>query len=99
MGTLYVLLPIFGCFTVGGHAGYAVYFPELFPTRLRSTGSGFCFNGGRLAAASILLVRGWLQSDLGMSLEDTASLLSVLFLVGAAILYFLPETKGMELPE
>ena len=38
------LLPIFGFFAQGIHAGYAVYFPELFPTHLRATGAGFCFN-------------------------------------------------------
>ena len=31
--------------------GYAIYFPELFPTRLRSTGTSFCYNVGRLVAA------------------------------------------------
>ena len=31
--------------------GYAIYFPELFPTRLRSTGTSFCYNVGRYAAA------------------------------------------------
>ena len=48
-GLLWWALPVFGFFTTGMHAGYAVYFPELFPTRLRGTGGGFCFNGGRLA--------------------------------------------------
>ena len=39
-----MILPIYGFFALGIHAGYAVYFPELFPTRLRGTGTGFCFN-------------------------------------------------------
>jgi MFS family permease len=47
---LLFLLPIFGFLTLGMHAGFAVYFPELFPTHLRATGTGFCFNGGRLLA-------------------------------------------------
>ena len=25
-------------------AGYSIYFPEMFPTRLRGTGVGFCYN-------------------------------------------------------
>lgn len=101
LGPLWVLwpaLPVFGYFTTGMHAGYAIYFPELFPTRLRGTGSGFCFNGGRLLAAPILIVSGWMQKDLGMSLSDTASVLSLLFLAGAAVLLFAPETKGKDLP-
>jgi hypothetical protein len=92
-----VFLPLFGFLTLGMHAGYAVYFPELFPTRLRSTGAGFCFNVGRFTAAPVLFLGGWLQSTEGLSLQNSASLLSPLFLVGAALLIFAPETKGKEL--
>src|SRR5262249_42846526 len=31
---LWLLLVLFGFWTLGMHAGYAIYFPELFPTRL-----------------------------------------------------------------
>lgn len=95
---LWAALPVFGYFTTGMHAGYAIYFPELFPTRLRGTGGGFCFNGGRLLAAPILIVSGWMQKELHMSLADTASVLSLLFLLGAGVLAFAPETKDQELP-
>jgi MFS family permease len=94
---LWSALPTFGFFTTGMHAGYAVYFPELFPTRLRGTGGGFCFNGGRLLAAPILvlnaLMRGW-----GVSVSDSGALVGLLFLVGAVVLLFAPETRGRELP-
>jgi MFS family permease len=94
-------LPVFGYLTLGQHAGYAIYFPELFPTRLRGTGGGFCFNGARILAASILILRGWMRSErgLGLSLENTVSILSLLFLVGILILWAAPETKGQALPE
>src|SRR6185295_18282967 len=39
-GMLLAFLPFYGFVTVGIHAGYAVYFPELFPNHLRSTGAG-----------------------------------------------------------
>jgi MFS family permease len=94
-----VFLPIFGFLTLGMHAGYAVYFPELFPTRLRSTGGGFCFNVGRLLAAPILFLSGWMQKDWGYTLGDAASLLSLLFLLGALLLLLAPETRGRDLPE
>jgi MFS family permease len=96
-----LFLPVFGFLTLGMHAGYAVYFPELFPTALRSTGAGFCFNVARLLAAPILLVSGWLkkQAQWGFSLEKTAALLSLLFLAGIALLAAAPETRGQELPD
>jgi MFS family permease len=93
-----VVLPIFGFLTLGMHAGYAVYFPELFPTRLRSTGGGFCFNAGRLLVPPILFVSGWLQRDWHLSLANAATLLSLLFPVGALLLLLAPETKGRDLP-
>ena len=99
VGALLVALPIFGFLTLGMHAGYAIYFPELFPTRLRGTGSGFCFNVGRILAAPILVLRGLMQETWGLSMPDAASVLSLLFLVGAFLLLFAPETKGCELPE
>ncbi|MGI8546408.1 MAG: MFS transporter [Gemmatimonadaceae bacterium] len=94
---LVVALPIFGMLTLGMHAGYAIYFPELYPTRLRGTGTGFCFNAGRAAAAPIVFLVGWLQSSYGISLPNVSASASLLFLVGAAVLAFAPETRGREL--
>ncbi|MCA9078067.1 MAG: MFS transporter [Planctomycetaceae bacterium] len=94
---LYGLLPLFGFLTLGMHAGYAIYFPELFPTRLRGTGTGFCFNGGRIAAAPILYLSGWMKNDWGYSLSQACILLSLLYLLGLVVLLFAPETRGREL--
>jgi MFS family permease len=95
--TLIIVLPVFGFFTLGMHAGYAVYFPELYPTRLRGTGAGFCFNAGRVVAGSVLLGFGGLQTLLGLPLAILA--LSGLFLLGLILLAFAPETRGRPLPE
>jgi hypothetical protein len=92
-----VLLPLTAFFVVGMHAGYAIYFPELFPTRLRATGSSFCFNVGRSVAAVMLLVRGQLRDLLG--LRWAVTVMASLFLVGLVLLFFAPETKDAELPE
>lgn len=99
LSLLYIALPIFGFLTLGMHAGYAIYFPELFPTRLRGTGSGFCFNGGRIAAAPMLFAVGWLRNSYGFTLGDACSTLSLLYLVGAVVLIFAKETRGQELME
>ena len=91
------LLPVMAFFVVGMHAGYAIYFPELFPTRLRATGSSFCFNLGRVVGAAAVLVRGSLGAWLG--LRHAVVAMGSLFLVGLVILVFLPETRGQNLPE
>src|SRR4029077_8475551 len=89
-GQLLVLLPIFGFLTLGLHAGFAIYFPELFPTHLRATGTGFCFNVGRTLAATMLFFSGWLKAHLDLRLA--ISLLALLFLLGLIVVRFLPET-------
>lgn len=97
---LLIVSPVFGFFTLGMHAGYAVYFPELFPTRLRSTGASFCFNMARLIVMPTLLVFAFLQSDgLGFSLEQAILAMGSLFLVGAVVALLGPETRGQPLPE
>jgi MFS family permease len=96
---LYILLPIFGFFTAGMHAGYAVYFPELFPTRLRGTGTGFCFNMGRFAASPFLLFLGVMVTWSGISFMDAFTILSFLYLLGPVAILFAKETRGQELME
>jgi len=53
------------------HAGYAIYFPELFPDRLRATGTGLCFNGGRFIAAPLLFLSGSIKSSMDLRLAIT----------------------------
>ena len=92
-------LPVFGFLVSGIHAGYAIYFPELFPSRLRGTGNGLCFNLGRIIAAPVLFLTAWMQNDRGYTVDQTATLLSGFFLLGLVILWFAPETNGEELPD
>jgi MFS family permease len=93
---LWALLILFGFWTLGMHAGYAIYFPELYPTRMRSLGAGFCFNCGRIAAAVVLVINAVVRQN-NMALETVGTCLSLLFLVGMVIIWFGPETKGTEL--
>jgi MFS family permease len=98
--TLLLVLPVFGYFTLGMHAGYAVYFPELFPTRLRSTGAGFCFNVARVVVLPVLVVFSWLRDGpWKLSLASAMWVLASLFVVGVILVVFCPETRGRPLPE
>jgi hypothetical protein len=86
--------------------GYAIYFPELFPTRLRSTGTSFCYNVGRFVAAVGPAALGLLTSevftvDRGYTepMRYAGAVMCSVFLVGLIALPFLPETKDKPLPE
>lgn len=92
-----ILLPLFGFVTLSIHSGYAIYFPELFPNHLRSTGASFCFNAGRLIAAPVLILSGYVKTI--TSLPNAIAMLGGLFLLGLLVLAYLPETKGEDLPE
>lgn len=92
-----VLLPLFGFASLSIHAGYAIYFPELFPDHLRATGASFCFNAGRLLAAPMLWFSGLLKKAIG--LPTAMTLLAGFFLLGLLVLCFLPETKDKPLPD
>ena len=103
------MLPIMGFCQLSLFAGYAIYFPELFPTRLRSTGTSFCYNVGRFVAAGGPFVLGLLTSSVYAGLKSPAWMaepmrpagmtMCAAFLLGLAVLPFLPETKGRPLPE
>jgi MFS family permease len=102
---IFVLIPIMGFCQLALFGGYAIYFPELFPTRLRSTGISFCYNVGRLVAAAGPMALGLLTSKVFAGYPDPmpARLAGVamcsVFLIGLAALPFAPETKGKPLPE
>ena len=49
---IFWMIPLMGFAQLALFGGYAIYLPELFPTRLRSTGTSFCYNVGRLVAAA-----------------------------------------------
>ena len=99
------MIPLMGFFQLAIFGGYAIYFPELFPTRLRSTGTSFCYNVGRLISAVGPWFLGFLTSTVFAGHEEPlpfryagVAMCSV-FLLGLVALPFLPETKGKPLPE
>ena len=93
-----ILLPILGFFNNGIFSGFPIYLPELYPTRLRATGAGFCFNAGRVLASASPFLTGWLVTTLG-TFGRAASTVALIYLLGLAVLFFAPETKGQRLPD
>jgi MFS family permease len=93
-----IVLPLLGFFNNGIFSGFPIYLPELYPTALRATGAGFCFNAGRVLAAVGPLLTGLLVSTLG-HFGRAASAIGLIYMVGLAILLMAPETKGRPLPK
>jgi MFS family permease len=100
---VYWMIPIMGFCQLALFGGYAIYLPELFPTRLRSTGTSFCYNVGRFVAAigpsalGVLTKRVFAGYPEPMRYAGVA--MSSVFLIGLLVLPFAPETKGKPLPE
>lgn len=91
------LLPLLGFFTNGIFTGFAIYFPELYPTRLRTTGAGFCFNFARVFASTGPYLTGELTLLLG-SFSRAITAVGTIYLLGLLLLPFAPETQGKDLP-
>lgn len=102
---IFWLIPIMGFCQFALFSGYAIYFPELFPTRLRSTGVSFCYNVGRFVAALGPIVLGLLTSKVFNGFPEPWPLryagltMCAVFLIGLVTLPFAPETRGQPLPE
>ncbi len=89
---------ILGGVSASMYGFFPLYLPELFPTRIRATGQGFCFNVGRIVAAVGALQLANLVAlfgDKGAASSGNAyiALCSVYF-VGLVLVRFAPETKG-----
>ena len=88
-------LTVFGVF-----GSFTYYLPELFPTRLRGTGAGFCYNVGRILAAIGPILVGTIAAQGANSL--TSALRALFYvgfvpLLGLALLPWVIETKGRTL--
>jgi MFS family permease len=95
---LYMLLPLMGFFTNGILGTFTPYFPELFPTRLRATGVGFCFNIARIFASVGPFIAGSLVVAFG-GIPKSGAIMALSYAIGLVAVYFAPESRGKPLPE
>jgi MFS family permease len=103
----YWMMPLMGIAQLSVFAGFSIYLPELFGSSVRSTGTSFCYNLGRFAAAGgsffsfVLSEKVFANGDptSPLPLRYSAITMCAIFLVGLATLPFAPETKGKPLPE
>ena len=100
---IFWMLPLMGLCQLSLFGGFAVYFPELFPTHLRSTGVSFCYNVGRFVAAlgpsALGYLTGVVFKDKPEPMRYAGLAMCSIFLLALFVLPFLPETKGQPLPE
>jgi MFS family permease len=99
------MMALMGAAQFGTLAGFSIYLPELFPSRLRSTGVSFCYNLGRFAAAGGSFFSAALATSVyghyGSPLTERYSAVTMcgIFLVGIIAVIWAPETKDRPLPE
>ena len=93
----FIGLTVFGVF-----GSFTFYLPELFPTRLRSTGSGFCYNIGRVVTAGgVFLVGAVAQSAKGdpAVIMNTMCVIALVPIIGLLLLHWVVETRGQKMPD
>jgi len=87
--------PLVGFFGHGYFSVFGAMLAEVFPSMLRATAQGLCYNLGRgvsvLAPATIGFVAD--RHGIGAALAST----SVLYVLAAGVIYLLPETRGRSL--
>jgi len=93
-----VVSPLMGFFAAGVFAGFAIYFPELFPTAIRATAQGFCYNFARIVSAVAPIAVGAIVSAYG-SFAPAISIVSLVYLLALIVLSYARETKGRALPD
>jgi MFS family permease len=84
-----------GFFASGCFSGFGSYLAELFPTRVRATGGGFCYNVGRGIGALFPGIIGFLADAIGLGGAVAFGVFG--YVLAIAALTLLPETHGREL--
>ncbi|HEX5221668.1 MAG TPA: MFS transporter [Verrucomicrobiae bacterium] len=76
-----------------------LYLPELFPTRVRATGSGIAYNVGRFATAIGLFAAGMLVGFFGGDYSRVGAVMALIYALGMIVIWFAPDTTNKSLEE
>jgi MFS family permease len=98
-GQFLFLVLLVGGLTAAFYGWFPLYLPELFPTRVRATGQGVCYNTGRILAAVGALQMGALLNAYGGSYARAGATLTLVYGLGLILIWLAPETRGKPLPE
>lgn len=99
-GPLFLALVfVVGMTTAAFYGWFPLFLPELFPTRMRATGQGVCFNTGRVFAAIGAIAGGSLVQAFGGDYAKMGTVISLVYLIGMAVIWLAPETRGKPLPD
>ncbi len=98
-GSFMIWVSVLGFFS-GIYFGWLpLCLPEMFPTRVRSTGAGVSFNFGRILTAVTVFISGWLlHSVFSGEYQSIGQVTSLIYLIGAIAICYAPDTskKGIE---
>jgi predicted MFS family arabinose efflux permease len=72
----------------------ALFLPEVFPLRVRATGSGLAYNSGRFATAAGVLFAGGLFSFLGGDYSRVGAICAAVYALGAIVIWLVPERRN-----
>lgn len=97
--TFKVMVFLVGMTTAAFYGWFPLFLPELFPTRMRATGQGVCFNSGRVLAAVCAYFSGQLVGFFGGDYAKMGAVVMLVYFIGMAMIWFAPETKGRALPD
>ena len=70
-----------------------LFLPEMFPTRVRATGSGIAFNVGRFATAVGVFITGWLVGVFGGDISKVGATAGLIYALGMVAIWLTPDTK------
>jgi SHS family sialic acid transporter-like MFS transporter len=87
-----------GVATATFYGWFPLYLPELFPTRVRATGQGVCYNAGRVLAIAGTLLQGRLVAAFDGRYAAACATITLVYGMGLVLVWLGPETHGRELP-